>query len=262
MSALAIGWGAAATVMLVLWLVQLRTRDAGVVDFGWALCIGGLAVAFAATATGTPPQRLLAGALGGIWGFRLALHLLLDRVLVGVEDGRYRHLRAHWGRGAPWHFLWFFQAQALLAVAFALPFFLIAHASGPGLAAVQVAGIALSLLGLIGETVADRQLARFRHDPANRGRTCRRGLWRWSRHPNYFFEWLIWCGFSLASLPAPHGVWMLLLPVAMYLFLTRLTGIPYTEAQALRTRGDDYRAYQAVTSPFFPWPPAQARSGQ
>jgi steroid 5-alpha reductase family enzyme len=106
-----------------------------------------------------------------------------------------------------------------------------------------------------GEYLADHQLARFRADPANGGRTCRSGLWRYSRHPNYFFEWLHW--FTYVALAAGSRLaWVALSgPLVMYVFLRWVSGIPFTEAQALRTRGEDYRDYQRRTSMLFPWPP-------
>ena len=97
-----------------------------------------------------------------------------------------------------------------------------------------------------------------RRSPDSKGRTCREGLWRYSRHPNYFFEWLVWCAFFAIALPAPGGVWTLAAPLLMLFLVTRVTGIPYTEAQALRSRGADYAAYQATTSAFFPWFPREA----
>ncbi|MGH8164637.1 MAG: DUF1295 domain-containing protein, partial [Rhodanobacteraceae bacterium] len=110
-------------------------------------------------------------------------------------------------------------------------------------------------LSVFGETIADRQLARFRANPANDGKTCREGLWRYSRHPNYFFEWLHWFAYVALAIGSP--LWWLALagPVVMFVFLRFISGIPYTEAQALRTRGDDYRAYQHDTSMLFPWFP-------
>jgi len=251
-------WLAAAVIFLLLWGIQQRTRDAGVVDVGWAATIGLLAVGYAVRGDGALVQRVLAGVLGGVWGLRLALHLLLDRVIGHEEDGRYRALRAHWGARAGLHLLWFFQAQALAAVVMSLPFLLVASHDAPVPEPIQVAGIALFAVAKLGETVADRQLARFRRRPDTRGRTCREGLWRYSRHPNYFFEWLVWCGFAAVARPAPGGAWALLAPVVMYVLVTRVTGIPYTEAQALRSRGDDYRRYQDTTNAFFPWPPSEA----
>jgi steroid 5-alpha reductase family enzyme len=111
------------------------------------------------------------------------------------------------------------------------------------------------VLALAGETVADRQLAAWRAHPGNRGRACRAGLWRYSRHPNYFFEWLHWFAYVLLAVGSPLAWLAWLGPLLMFASLNWITGIPYTEAQALRSRGDDYRRYQAETSRFFPWPP-------
>ena len=116
-------------------------------------------------------------------------------------------------------------------------------------------GLALGLLAIGGETLADRQLERFRLNPANRGKVCREGLWYYSRHPNYFFEWLYWWAFVLMGIGTSYGWWTLLGPLFMLLFLFKLTGIPYTEKQALASRGEAYRAYQKSTPMFFPWFP-------
>lgn len=238
-----------------LWAWQQRHRDAGIVDVGWAAGLGGLAVYYALAGEGAPERRLLVGLLGGAWGARLALHLLFDRVLGKPEDGRYQALRAGWGRRAPLAFFIFFQAQAALDVLLSVPFLLAAQHRAPGLGPLEWAGAALWLVALAGEALADRQLAAWRADPAHRGRTCRAGLWRWSRHPNYFCEWLIWCAYALIALPAPHGWLALGAPALILFFLFRVTGIPATEAQALRSRGEDYRRYQRETSVFVPWFP-------
>ena len=102
---------------------------------------------------------------------------------------------------------------------------------------------------------ADAQLHRFKQDPANKGKTCQVGLWHYSRHPNFFFEWLIWVSYALYAMGSPSGAWGWLSPALMLYFVTKVTGIPATEAQALRSRGDEYRKYQQTTSAFFPWPP-------
>jgi len=241
--------------MQLLWFFQRRHGDAGVVDVGWAACLGGMAIFYGFVGHGALAQRLLIGFVGGLWGLRLASHLLLDRVIGKQEDGRYRHLRAHWGDRADAHFLWFFQLQAVLAAMLSLPFLLGAENPSPDLRPVQWAGLGLFLLAKLGETIADRQLARFRLRAENKGQTCRAGLWRYSRHPNYFFEWLVWCSFAALAWPAPFGAWALTMPALMYLLITRVSGIPHTEAQAIRSRGDDYRRYQRSTSPLIPWFP-------
>ena len=108
---------------------------------------------------------------------------------------------------------------------------------------------------MAGEAAADAQLNKFKSDPSNKGRTCQVGLWRYSRHPNYFFEWLIWVAFALFALASPGGCWGLLSPALILYFVLRVTGIPATEAQAIRTRGEEYRRYQQTTSAFVPWFP-------
>jgi steroid 5-alpha reductase family enzyme len=128
----------------------------------------------------------------------------------------------------------------------------------PHLSTLEILATGLWAAALAGESTADRQLARFKATPGSNGLTCRDGLWRYSRHPNYFFEWLIWVAYALFALSAPWGPLALASPALMLFLLFRVTGIPATEAQAVRTRGDDYRRYQATTSVFVPWFPKVA----
>lgn len=248
-------WGAlgCSAWMFALWLVQLRTRNAGIVDFGWAASLGSLGVYYALVADGAPAHRVLVGLGAGIWGWRLALHLLRDRILGRPEEGRYVTLRANWSPHADRFFLVFFQAQAGLAIILSLPFLLAVSRRSQELGFVELIGAAMWILGMAGESIADAQLARFKADPENRGRVCQVGLWAYSRHPNYFFEWVIWLGFAGLGLTAPMG-WLGLLAPAMILgFILKITGIPPTEAQALKSRGEAYREYQETTSAFVPW---------
>lgn len=246
------GWAGSAVLLAALHLLSVRVRNANWVDVGWAASLLGLILGFAAAGSGAFEQRLLLGAVGGAWALRLTLHLLLDRAFGEPEDGRYAYLRAHFGPRANLHFAWFFQGQAVLAVALSVPFLLWASHADGAISPWQWAGVLLFVVAKTGETTADRQLAAWRRDPANRGRTCRSGMWRYSRHPNYFCEWLIWCAFAWIATPAPFGAYAWIAPAVIYVLITRVTGIPYTEMQALRSRGDDYRAYQRTTSAFFP----------
>lgn len=248
-----LGWGTLAAVMALLWLRQLQTRNATSVDAAWSGGMGLLAAGYAVLSGGDPARRFLTGGLALVWAARLAWHLISDRVLGRPEDGRYRAMREHWGARAPLFFFLFYQGQAIVATLFSVPI-LATMRDGP-LDGWAAAGALVWLLAVSGETAADRQLARFRSDPVNKGKACRAGLWRFSRHPNYFFEWTHWFSYVLIG----HGAWLTWLgPALMLLFLFRLTGIPYTEQQSLRSRGEDYRAYQRETSVFFPWFPRQA----
>lgn len=250
-------WGATAIAMLAGWLVQLRTRNAGIVDAIWAMSMAISALFYATVGEGSLIARLGVGMLGGAWGFRLSLHILA-RVLSESEDGRYRYLREHW-RDHQGKFFAFFQAQALLTALFSLPFYVVAQNPKEGMTRWCFAGVAVWIVSIAGESIADLQLARFRHAPENRGRACRAGLWRYSRHPNYFFEWLHWFAYVFLAIGVPWPLWALswLGPVLMLVSLCWVTGIPFVEAQALRSRGTDYREYQRTTSVFIPWFPRE-----
>ena len=242
-----------ALAMSLAFLGARRAGKIGYVDVAWAGLMGVAALAIAALAQGSPLARALVAVLGGAWALRLCSHLW-RRVAHESEDGRYIALRERW-RDSGLAFFGFFQVQALSIALFCLPYAVLAtRADDPSMPQV-VAAVALWLLAVGGEALADAQLSKWRADPAHRGRTCRAGLWGWSRHPNYFFEWLHWFAWPLLAYPAPEWWLSLSGPVLMLLFLYRLSGIPWTEAQALRSRGDDYRRYQAQVSPFIPLPP-------
>ena len=251
----ALAWVAlyAVVVMSWGWAWQRRRQNIGIVDVLWAKSVAAAALILACLGEGAALPRLALALMGGLWGTRLALHLW-RRVRSEDEDGRYRYLRDHW-HGHQGKIYGFFLAQAGLVVLFALPF--VAVATNPRSDAVgwAIAAATVWVLAVGGEALADWQLARFRAEPANKGKTCRTGLWRYSRHPNYFFEWLHWFAYVLLAVGSP--LWWLawLGPLLMYVFLRWLSGVPYTEKQALRSRGEDYRQYQRSTSMIFPWFP-------
>lgn len=246
------GWLASSVVMVALWRRALRTGNAGIVDVAWSFGTGILAAAFAAAADGLPARRALIAVLALTWSVRLGAHLW-RRVTSEAEDVRYRRMREEQGDRFPRFLLGFHLLQAAWTVLFALPMLAAARNAAP-LGLADAAGVAVWILAVAGEAVADRQLAAFRRDPANRGRVCRRGLWAVTRHPNYFFEWLQWWAWVLLGLGAPQ--WWLTLggPAVMYLFLTRVTGIPPTEARLLESRGESYVRYQREVNAFFPGP--------
>ena len=240
--------------MAVLWVVQVRIGDASHVDVAWAALVACAAILYALLADGDVGHRVLAAVLASVWGFRLGAYLFFNRVLGKEEDGRYRALRAKWGSSANAKFFAFFQAQALFVVFFSLPFAFIALDPASAFGVVVWLGVALWAIGNAGTIASDRQLARWRANPGNEGKTARDGLWGWSRHPNYFFEWVNWCGNALVATTAPWGWIAWAVPAGLLFLLFRVTGIPVTEAQALRSR-TDYAEYQRTTSAFVPLPP-------
>ncbi len=253
--ALAIGAASVCGLMLLLWLIHLPIRNAAIVDAGWAGGLALLGVIYAATGGGYPTRALLIASMAVVWGLRLALYLLFTRVIGHPEEGRYVELRRDWGGNLPLKFLAFFQFQAVLCIVLSIPFLVAALNPRPQLTFLEYAAAGLWFAAFLGELLADRQLHAFKTNPANRGRTCRAGLWTYSRHPNYFFEWLIWVAFALFAMSSPYGYLALVSPILILFFLFRVTGIPATEAQALRTKGEDYRQYQRTTSVFVPWFP-------
>lgn len=252
---LSVGLACASGLMLVLWLLQRTTRDAGIVDVGWSGSLGVLALFYGLTLTAASTRSWLVVAMASIWSLRLAIYLLLNRVLGKPEDGRYQSLRLKYGPRAQVFFFLFFQVQALLAWLFSIPFWIAMRREGTAPDMADLAGCSLWLIAFVGEATADWQLAQFRANPANKGRTCRNGLWKYSRHPNYFFEWLHWWVYVVIGWQAPFGWATLFAPALMLFFLFKVTGLPATEAQALASRGDDYRDYRRTTSPFIPWFP-------
>lgn len=251
------GWIAVAILMLVLWLVQARTRNAGIVDIAWAFATAILGIYFSLyNDAGHSARQMLLAFIVAIWGLRLGIYLT-QRAFIEEEDGRYRYLRSKLGsKVQPFMFV-FFQVQALWAVMFALPIWAAARAPGEMLLWNDYAGLILWLACFAGEAIADRQLHQYRRKSSGKQGVCEEGLWRYSRHPNYFFEWMQWWAYVLIGIGSDVW-WITWLGVAvMLVFLVKVTGIPYTEQQALRSRGDAYRRYQRTTSGFIPLPKKQ-----
>lgn len=248
------GFIGAFVLFALLWLVQVIRKDAGVVDIGWTAGVGAMAVYAAIIGEGWLPRRILLGMMGGLWSARLVIYILKDRILCEKEDSRYQRLRAHWGDKANACFFLFFTGQSLLVVLFALPFLAGAGKTLPHLSVFDLLAAAVWIITMSGEWLADYQLARFRNKPSNAGKVCRTGLWNYSRHPNYFFEWLHWFAYLLLGVNAPGFFLTLIGPAAMYLFLMKLTGIPHVEREALAKRGDAYREYRESTPMLIPRP--------
>ena len=247
-----IGAAAVVTMMFALWLLHLALKNASVVDPGWAFGLALLGCIYAALGPGFILRRALIAGMAAFWGLRLGLHLV-RRIWGKPEEGRYQHMRNTWGAHIELKFLVFFEAQAVLDILLSIPFLAACLNPAPALSLLEAVGVALWLVAVIGESIADAQLNAFKRNPANQGKVCDVGLWRNSRHPNYFFEWLIWVAWCIFALASPYGWFSLICPALMLYFLFKVTGIPATEAQSLRSRGDAYRQYQRTTSAFVPW---------
>ena len=271
-------------IMLGLWWLGIRNHNFSYVDIGWSVNFAVLAMLYALLAPGYLPRRALIATMFTAHGLRLGWHLA-RRIIGEPEEGRYQQLRKDWSvggadpagagahadahgtaraaTGAATHvlnlkFLGFFEFQALLNAFLTLPLLIACFNPAPQFHPLEIAGAALFLIAIVGESTADAQLAAFKRNPLagedGKG-VCDVGLWRYSRHPNYFFEWLIWIAYAVFALASPHGWIALAMPVLMLHFLINVTGLKATEEQALRTKGERYRLYQARTSGFVPWFP-------
>lgn len=243
-------------VMGVAWMVQHRLRNAGWVDAFWTFGLGTAGVGVALLG-GTGPRRFLVAALIATWAIRLGIHIA-GRSRGAPEDSRYAHFRREWGAGFERRMFGFLQIQAGAATLLLVPV-LVAASSPRAPGWIDAVAVAIALVAVIGEGIADRQLQAFRSDPGNRGRVCDTGLWAVSRHPNYVFEWLHWWAYPVLAIGAPWAALALVGPAFMYWLLVHVSGIPPLEAQMLRSRGEAYRAYQQRVSAFLPFPKGRSK---
>lgn len=249
---LLIALGIALVYFAITWAISVKINNYGLLDAAWSYGVAFIAPIYALNAPGNSTRIWLGSTIGILWSLRLGTHIL-TRVIRHhpKEDPRYRTLRERWP--GPAMFLAFFELQALIAVVFTLPFLFAAFNAGPKLRAVEIIGLGIAAMSLVGETIADRHVSRFKRDPANEGKVCQEGLWRYSRHPNYFFEAMIWWGFFLFALGSPWGWTAIVCPLLMLYFLLAVTGIPLTEQHSIESKGDAYREYRRTTSAFIPW---------
>lgn len=254
-AALAVSFGCGLLMMLALWLLSLALRDVSIVDVWWGPGFAWLAtVAFTISGDPSPRDGLLL-ALVSIWGVRLGAYLLWRNWGQG-EDARYARMRRHHGARFPLVSLaTVFGLQAVLQWFVSLPLQIAQLAPGTRpLGALDALGVALFATGLFFETVGDVQLARFKADPANRGRVMDQGLWRYTRHPNYFGDCLVWWGLFAIAAATPAGWLTIASPLLMTFLLLRVSGVALLERSLVRTR-PAYRDYIERTSAFFPRPP-------
>lgn len=251
-------------IMMGAWVVQQRTGNSGWVDTIWTFSVGlaGAASALWPLANSAPNARQwLVASLVAIWSLRLGTHIAVRTVGIS-DDPRYAAFAKEWGDNAPRRMFLFLQCQGFGSIPLVFAIFVAAHFPDDVLRWRDYLGALVLFLGIGGEALADSQLKQFRETPGHQGQVCDVGLWRWSRHPNYFFQWLGWLAYPVIAV-SPHYGWgwaSLLAPAFMYWILVYVTGIPPLEAQMLSSRGERYRDYQSRTSIFFPLPPRQRKS--
>jgi len=246
--------------MSLAWRVALTTGRSGRIDAIWAFATGLAAVISATASDGDPLRRALICAMAAAWSLRLGLSLW-RRAASGGDDPRYVALKQSWGAAAQRRLFVFLQIQAVASWPLALTTWCAAGAPRPGLDWRDGLALALFALAFAGEAIADQQMASFRRTPANRGRICDCGLWAWSRHPNYFFEWMIWLAYPIIAVEAGYTAGWLALsgPLVMYVLLVHVSGVPPLEAHLERSRPAEFAAYAENVSAFWPRPPRRSR---
>ncbi|MES2512835.1 MAG: DUF1295 domain-containing protein [Bacteroidota bacterium] len=247
-----LSWAIVSLIMILVFLWGLKIKNNGVVDVFWALNFLVISAVIYFLAHGNSNRKLLVCGLAALWSIRLGIYLGI-RVLghLEEEEGRYKQLRLEWNNTK---FFFFFQMQALSNVFLCIPFFVIALNKSENMCIVEYIGASLWLLCIIGEGLSDWQLHQFKKDPSNKGKVCQYGFWNYSRHPNYFFQFMIWISVLIFALPSPYGWLAVLCPLSIGYLIFKVTGIPMTEEQAVRSKGELYKEYQRTTSAFIPLP--------
>lgn len=245
-------------VMLTAWAVQLGTRNGGWVDVFWSFGTGAACVAAALWPADvvSPERQWIVAGLAAFWSLRLGVYIAQRVAKDPHEDRRYAGLRREWGGSFQRNMVALCLVQAPAGAVLSLSILPAAHAGSPELGLRDALAVLVIVVAIIGEGIADEQMRRFRKT-GQRGAVMDKGLWGWSRHPNYFFEWLGWMAWPVMALdPDASWTWLTLVaPVMMFLVLRYGTGVPALEKVMLESRGDAFRDYQKRVSAFFPLPP-------
>lgn len=241
------------TAQILAWWWQKRHQHADIVDVVWSgmIVVNGLILFTLASGDWFHSSVVLL--IPVAWYLRLFLHLV-SRYDLSKEDGRYAYLRNYWKVNTQKKFFLFFIGQGLIISLFSFPAWVLANYQG-AFGLWDIVALLIIVISYIGVWLSDRQLHHFKENPGNSNQVCDQGLWKYSRHPNYFFEWTHWFAYPLLLLGS-ELIWVIaLFPFMMLLFLLKLTGIPFNEQQNLRSKGEAYRQYQKRTNKFFIGPP-------
>lgn len=250
---------ALSAIMAVGWIIQQQTGNSGWVDTSWAFGLGviGIGAALMLMPHNFPPREMAVAFLIALWAARLGIHIAARAAMIS-DNPRYAKLAQGWGKDAPRRMFVFLQQQAFGSVPLVLSVYLAAKNPTPAMRLQDYIGFSIVGLAILGEAIADWQLRHFQRNPANRGKILDTGLWAWSRHPNYFFQWLGWLAWPMIAIELSGGYpfgWLALVgPATMYWVLRYATGVPYLETHMMRTRGAAFEEYQRRTNVFFPGP--------
>jgi steroid 5-alpha reductase family enzyme len=240
--------------MTLTWIIQLYNKNAGIVDVTWSYNFAILAYIAFTFGDGLYERKVLMATVAIIWSFRLGTYLY-NRNVGKPEESRYAKLRSDWGKWANIKMLFFYYLQAVFNLILSIPFVILSFHQSESVYLIEYLGAAIVLISVLGEGLSDWQLARFKKNPSNKGKVCNTGLWKYSRHPNYFFEWLVWVGFFIMCCTHWMGLIAIIAPAFIYYTLLFMTGIPMTEELMLQSKGAPYKQYLESTSKFFLLPP-------
>jgi steroid 5-alpha reductase family enzyme len=243
--------------MSLMWLWGRLKNNYGVIDVGWGLLSIVLSAVIFYNSPGSAVMKIFAFGFSLVWGGRLAYYLFTTRILSGhPEDKRYTAFRKDYGDAVHRKFFTnVFLLQGVLGFLLIPPFVFLSMDTSQDLGIFHFAGVVVFIVGILGETLADKQLHSFSKIAENKGKVCEIGLWKYTRHPNYFFEWVVWLGIGIASLGSPNGIYGMWSPLMMYILLVYVSGVPYAEKYSLLSRGEAFKDYQARVNAFFPWFP-------
>lgn len=254
LSSIMLGAIAVFLIMFFFWLSQVFTKNAGVIDIGWALGLAVLVAIYTFKLDGYFLRQMILFCMVSLWAIRLSALLIRRIIRSKKEDRRYQLLRTDWAPNINFKFFFLFEAEAVLDLILSIPFLIICFNSSPSLSLIEITGIVIWICAFAGEIIADEQLHGFIKKPENKGQVCQDGFWNYTRHPNYFFEWCMWIGYFIFALGSSYGWLAIIAPIIMFYLLTKVTGVPFAEAMSLKSKGDLFKEYQKTTSIFIPMP--------
>lgn len=254
LSAFGIALLSAIVLLTIVWAIQIFTRNAGLVDVIWSAALGVIALEYALLGDAPVAARLLMAVLAITWSFRLAGYLAM-RMKGQPEDSRYTAARESWGAKADLYMLGFFVLQAVIATVLSIPLLVIAYMDHSPSMVTGALAVIVWFVSVVGEGTSDAQLKAFKSKPENQGKVCRQGLWRYSRHPNYFFESLHWVSYVMLAIGAGWWWATLIGPVLMTTLLLKISGIPTVEGKDASKKREGHDEYVRTTNAFIPWPP-------